>query len=168
MNETTLTVCGNVVADPRHVVTGDGLPITSFRLASTARRFDRARGEWLDGETTFVGVSCFRSAAVHAADSLRKGERVLVHGRLRVRPWQNEERSGTSVEIEALALGHDLAFGRSSFVRASRAGGGPAAADPSGAAGPERWAGERDAEADGAHDALAAAAAPLVATAGVS
>ena len=165
MNETTLTVCGNVVADPRHVVTGDGLPITSFRLASTARRFDRARGEWLNGETTFVGVSCFRAAAVHAAESLRKGERVLVHGRLRVRPWQSEERSGTSAEIEALALGHDLAFGRSSFVRASRAGGGTSAADPAGAAAVESAVGEHAPPVD---YTLAAAAGPLAATAGMS
>lgn len=121
MNESTLTVCGNVVADPRHVVTDDGLPITSFRLASTVRRFDKSERRWVDAETTFLTVTCFRGMAVNVADSVRKGERVVAHGRLRVRPWQADGgRSGTAVELDAYAVGHDLACGRTQFQRVVR------------------------------------------------
>lgn len=120
MNESTLTICGNVVAEPRHIVTDDGLPITSFRIASTVRRFDRGERQWVDGETAFLTVTCFRGMAVNVADSIKKGEKVMVHGRLRVRQWQNDGKSGTSVELDAYAVGHDLSWGRSRFQRVVR------------------------------------------------
>ena len=115
----TITLIGFVVTAPRHLVTGEGLPITSFRLASTQRRHDRRTGEWLDGETNWYTVTGFRQLALHTAASVAKGDRVIVTGRLRIRDWSSGERSGTTVEIEADSLGHDLSWGTSVFTRAT-------------------------------------------------
>ena len=102
-----ITVAGLVATTPRHLVTQDGLPITSFRLAASHRKFDRALNT----------VTAFRQLAINAAGSVSKGERLLVTGKLRVRDWDNGDRVGTSVEIEADALGHDLCWGNSVFTR---------------------------------------------------
>ncbi|MEY4000713.1 MAG: hypothetical protein RLZZ626_1068, partial [Actinomycetota bacterium] len=113
----TYTVSGLVATTPRHLVTQDGLPITSFRLASSVRKFDRSQNKWVDGETNWFTITSFRQMAVNAASSINKGERIVVSGKLRIRDWDNGERSGTSVEIEAGALGHDLTWGTASFTR---------------------------------------------------
>lgn len=112
-----ITVAGLVATTPRHLVTQDGLPITSFRMAASHRRFDRAANKWVDGETNWFTVTSFRQLAINAAGSISKGERVLVTGKLRVRDWDNGERAGTSVEVEAEALGHDLSWGTATFTR---------------------------------------------------
>ena len=112
-----ITVTGLVATTPRHLVTQDGLPITSFRMAASHRRFDRTANKWIDGETNWFTVTAFRQFAINAAGSISKGERVLVTGKLRVRDWDNGERAGTSVEIEAEALGHDLTWGTATFTR---------------------------------------------------
>ena len=113
----TVTVTGLVATTPRHLVTQEGLPITSFRLASSHRRFDKDQGRWVEVDTNWFTVTAFRQLAVNAAQSVTKGERIVVHGRLRVRDWDDGERSGTSIEIEADALGHDLAWGTATFNR---------------------------------------------------
>ena len=113
----TIFLTGIVATSPRHITTGEGLAITSFRLASSQRRFDRALEKWVDGDTNWFTVSSFRMLATHAAQSIVKGDRVVVTGRLRVRDWENTDRSGTNVEIEADALGHDLTWGTSVFTR---------------------------------------------------
>ena len=110
-------VTGLVATTPRHLTTSEGLAITSFRLASSVRRFDRASNRWVDGDTNWYTVSTFRSLAQNSAESLQKGDRVLVNGRLRIRDWENTDRSGTTVEIEADSLGHDLTYGTASYVR---------------------------------------------------
>jgi single-strand DNA-binding protein len=112
-----LTITGLVATPPRHIVTSEGLPITSFRLASTQRRFDRSQEKWIDGDTNWYTITTFRQLAMHAASSIEKGQRVVLSGRLRIRDWENGERSGTTVDIEADALGHDLAWGTSAFTR---------------------------------------------------
>ncbi|MFE5671883.1 single-stranded DNA-binding protein [Agromyces sp. NPDC056523] len=114
-----ITVTGAVGSDPRHTVTPAGLPITNFRLASTRRYFDRATGQWTDGETNWYTVSTFRQLAVNAAESLRKGQRVVVHGRVRVRKWQTAEKSGLAIELEADSVGHDLAWGTSEYTKST-------------------------------------------------
>ena len=96
-----------------------GLPITSFRMATTSRRFDRAEEQWVDGETNWYTVTAFRGLAQNIAASIEKGQRVLVIGRLRVRDWEHGERTGTIVEIEADAIGHNLAWGSAVFTRSS-------------------------------------------------
>ncbi|MFM6963409.1 MAG: single-stranded DNA-binding protein [Micrococcales bacterium] len=112
-----ITVTGLVATTPRHLVTQDGLPITSFRLAAAHRRFDRKENKWVDGETNWFTITAFRQLAINAAGSIAKGERVLVSGKLRVRDWDNGERAGTSVEVEADSLGHDITWGTSVFTR---------------------------------------------------
>jgi single-strand DNA-binding protein len=112
-----VTVVGLVATTPRHLVTQDGLPITSFRLASSHRKFDRKENKWIDGETNWFTVTAFRQLAINSAGSVAKGDRVLVTGKLRVRDWDNGERAGTSVEIEADNLGHDMSWGSSVFTR---------------------------------------------------
>jgi single-strand DNA-binding protein len=112
-----ITVSGLVATTPRHLITQDGLPITSFRLAASSRRFDREAGKWVDGETNWYTVTGFRQLAINLATSVSKGERIMVAGRLRVRDWDNGERAGTSVEIEAEHLGHDLLWGTAAFTR---------------------------------------------------
>lgn len=112
-----LTVSGLVATTPRHLVTADGLAITSFRLASSNRRYDRTAGKWVDGETNWYTITAFRQLGINVAGSVNKGDRILVQGVLRVRDWDNGERAGTSVEIEAEAVGHDLTWGSSVFTR---------------------------------------------------
>ncbi|WP_448810251.1 single-stranded DNA-binding protein [Agromyces bauzanensis] len=113
----SITVTGVVGSDPRLHVTTQGLAITSFRLASTRRYFDRAKGSWEDGETNWYTVSAFRQLAQNTAASITKGERVVVHGRLRLRAWENGEKSGTAIEIEADAIGHDLTWGTTELTK---------------------------------------------------
>lgn len=112
-----ISVTGLIATSPRHLVTQEGLPITSFRLASAQRRFDKSQNKWIDADTNWFTVSVFRQLAINAAQSLAKGDRVVLHGRLRVRDWDNGERSGTTVEIEADSLGQDLNWGVSQFTR---------------------------------------------------
>lgn len=113
----SITISGFVATPPRHVVTETGLKITSFRLASNQRRFDRQKNQWVDGETNWYTVSTFRQLAENTATSVKKGERVIVTGRVRIRDWTGEQKSGTTIEVEADALGHDLTWGVSTFAR---------------------------------------------------
>lgn len=111
------TTTGLVATTPRHIVTQDGLPITSFRLATSNRKFDRNLNRWIDGDTNWFTITCFGKFAVNVAQSVSKGERVIVTGVLRVRDWDNGERSGSVAEIEATSIGHDLSWGESVFTR---------------------------------------------------
>jgi single-strand DNA-binding protein len=86
-------------------------------LASSHRKFDRNQNKWIDGETNWFTVTTFRQLAINSAGSVAKGDRVIVTGKLRVRDWDNGERAGTSVEIEADGLGHDMTWGSSVFTR---------------------------------------------------
>lgn len=148
-NQNTISVVGTVATEPRMITAPSGVAFCTFRLASGERRFDRAQQRWVDGDTNWFGVNVFRSLAEHATESLHKGERVVVSGRLRVRPWEQGERSGTSVEIEADALGHDLRWGVSRFER--RATNETVAAGTGNAEGAEPGAGSvAESTADGA------------------
>ena len=112
-----ITVTGLVATAPRHILTSEGLSITNFRLASTQRRFDRSQERWIDGETNWYTITSFRQLALNSSLSIEKGQRVLVTGRLKIREWDNGERVGTTIEIEADAIGHDLSWGNSTFTR---------------------------------------------------
>jgi single-strand DNA-binding protein len=113
----SITLTGLVATAPRHIVTSEGLPITSFRLASTQRRFDRSAQRWIDGDTNWYTITTFRQLAINGAGSISKGDRIVVAGRLRIREWENGERTGTTIDVEADAVGHDLAWGTSTFSR---------------------------------------------------
>ncbi len=113
----TITLTGLVATTPRHIVTSDGLPITSFRLASTTRRFDRTENRWIDGDTNWYTITAFRQLAVNASRSISKGQRIILTGSLRIREWESDERTGTNIEVEAESIGHDLAWGTAAFSR---------------------------------------------------
>lgn len=113
----TISLTGIVATEPRHIVTGEGLAITNFRLASTQRRFDKAHERWVDAETNWYTVTSFRQLAINVSGSLKKGERVVVTGRVRIREWDNGERKGMTIDVEADAIGHDLAWGTTAFTR---------------------------------------------------
>lgn len=115
-----ITVRGYVATEVRLTLAQSGLPITGFRMCSTERRFDRETGAWVDGHTNWYSVSMFRQLATNAGASIKKGDRVIVSGRLKVRPWINADgRTGTSVEIDADTAGHDLMWGTANFRRTS-------------------------------------------------
>lgn len=129
----TITLTGLVATPPRHIVTSEGLPITSFRLASAQRRYDRSQERWIDGDTNWYTITSFRQLAINASGSIAKGDRVVVTGRLRIRDWENGEKAGTNIEVEAEAIGHDLMWGTSTFSRTVVASSAPApqpAAEP--------------------------------------
>ena len=135
MHEPTITVIGNVAVVPTLRTLASGTAVAGFRIANTPRRQDRGTGEWSDGETSWFGVTCWRSLAQHCAESLRKGDRVVVTGRLVTRSWRSEtgeERTG--LEIDAVAVGYDLTRTAAVPVRsvapvvAPESAGGPASA----------------------------------------
>ncbi len=113
----TITITGNVATEPEKRETTAGVAVTSFRLASKQRRFDRNTGTWVDGATNWYSVSVFRRLGEHAYLSLRRGDRIVVTGRLRLREWEAGGKRGWSAEIEADALGHDLLWGTTIFTR---------------------------------------------------
>jgi single-strand DNA-binding protein len=86
-------------------------------MASSYKKFDRTKKEWVDAETNWYTITSFKTLATNTASSISKGDRIVVSGTLRVRDWDNGTNSGTSVEIEADTIGHDLSWGTSSFVR---------------------------------------------------
>lgn len=159
MFETQVTVVGNLVADPRLTSTPNGQPVASFRLASTPRRFDRAAGEWRDGATLFVNVTCWRGLAENVATSLKKGQAAIVIGRLSVRPYESKEgEKRQSVDIDAMAAGPDLSRVVTVVKRAER-GVVPSSVDPwtTDAAGSAPAADREDAVlVDGARDEVGA------------
>lgn len=116
----TLTIVGKVATDPTQSRTAGGIPVTNFRLASTHRRFDNVTQTWVDAGTNWYSVAAFRQLGEHARASLRTGDSVIVTGRLKIRNWESGEKHGTSVDIDAEAIGHDLRWGITTYLRSSR------------------------------------------------
>ncbi|EFL32220.1 single-strand binding protein [Streptomyces viridochromogenes DSM 40736] len=119
MNETMVCAVGRVATQPvyREVASG---PSARFRLAATARYWDREKNVWTDGHTNFFTVWANRQLATNAAASLTVGEPVIVQGRLKVRTDVREGQNWTSADIDAVAIGHDLAWGTSAFRRGGK------------------------------------------------
>lgn len=116
----TVTIVGNVATDPTQGRTTSGVPVTNFRLASTHRRFDDATQTWVDVMTNWYSVAAFRQLGEHAKVSLRSGDSVIVTGRMKIRAWENNGKQGTSVDIDADAIGHDLRWGTTAYRRSAR------------------------------------------------
>ncbi len=122
MNESYVTVIGNLTADPVLRTTKNGKPFATFRRASTPRRWDGREQAYVDGGTNFVSVVTFNALAANVVASLAKGQPAIVYGRLRVNTWSTAEgKNSTSVEIDAYHVGHDLTRGQSHFTKAARA-----------------------------------------------
>jgi single-strand DNA-binding protein len=144
INEAQVFLAGYVAREPKFRLTRTGVSVTTLRVGFTPRRVDRETGEWSDGTSSFVTVICWRGLADNVATCVRKGEPVLVKGRLQVRPYDKDGVSRLAVEIEASSVGHDLTRGVANFRRALRptgetalgfqSAGGPD--DPPGAADP--------------------------------
>ncbi len=123
--ETVITVVGNLVDDPELRFTPSGAPVANFRIASTPRSFDRQTNEWKDGEALFLSCSIWRQAAENVAESLQKGMRVIVQGRLKQRSYETREgERRTVVELEVEEVGPSLKYATAQVNRANRGGGG--------------------------------------------
>lgn len=123
--DTVITVVGNLTADPELRFTNSGVPVASFTVASTPRTFDRQSGEWKDGEALFLRCSIWRDAAENVAESLEKGSRVVVQGRLKQRSYQDREGNNrTSIELDVDEIGPSLRYATAKPVKVQRGGGG--------------------------------------------
>lgn len=121
--DTPITVVGNLVADPELRFTPTGLAVANFRIASTPRVYNRESGQWEDGEALFLTCNVWREAAENVAESLTKGMRVIVNGRLKQRSYQNREGENRTVfEVEADEVGPSLKYASASVNRNSRDG----------------------------------------------
>jgi single-strand DNA-binding protein len=124
--ETTITVVGNLTADPELRFTPSGHPVANFTVASQPRTFDRQSGEWKDGETLYLNCSIWRNAAENVAESLTKGTRVVVQGRLRSRSYETREGERRTVfEVDVEEVGPSLRYATAKVTRRSSEGGSP-------------------------------------------
>lgn len=122
--ETVITVIGNLTADPELRFTASGAAVANFTVASTPRNFDRQSGEWKDGETLFLNCSIWRDAAEHVTESLVKGTRVIVQGRLKQRSYETREgEKRTVVELDVEEVGPSLKYATAKVNRIQRGGG---------------------------------------------
>lgn len=123
--ETTITVIGNLTADPELRYTSSGIPVCSFRVASTPRVRNRQTGEWSDGDPLFLGCELWREAAENAGESLKKGMRVIVQGNLTQRSYQTQSGEQRTVfELKNCEVGPSLFRARAQVTRNERGGGG--------------------------------------------
>jgi single-strand DNA-binding protein len=123
--ETVITVVGNLVDDPELRFTPSGAAVANFRIASTPRTFDRQTNEWKDGEALFLSCSVWRQAAENVAESLQRGMRVVVQGRLKSRSYEDREgQKRTVFEIEVEEVGPSLKYATAKVSRTTRQGGG--------------------------------------------
>lgn len=116
MNDTIVTVVGNVVDSPRRATVGTGV-VTNFRMASTARRYDAARQEFVDAGTLWVDVECWSTLSGNVSASVSKGDPVIVHGALTTHEWESDNGPRSKPRIKAFAVGPNLQKGRSLFTR---------------------------------------------------
>ena len=120
MNDIITTVIGNAVTDVSLRVTSTGASVASFRIASNSRRFDKSTSSWIDQEPSYLSITAWSQLAENVALSVHKGQGLVVTGKLKVRQWQDADKSGTNVEIDAIAIGHDLNRGTSEFTKVKR------------------------------------------------
>jgi len=123
--DTTITVVGNLTADPELRFTPSGAAVANFTVASTPRIYDRQSGEWKDGEALFLRCNIWREAAENVAESLTRGSRVIVTGRLKQRSFETREGEKRTVfEVEVDEIGPSLRYATAKVNKASRSGGG--------------------------------------------
>ena len=128
--ETTITLVGNLTADPELRFTPSGAAVANFTVASTPRTFDRNTNEWRDGEAMFLNCAVWRQAAENVAESLQKGMRVVVQGRLKSRSYETREGEKRTVfEIDVDEIGPALRYATARVTRNSGGGGGGRSSD---------------------------------------
>ena len=122
-NETITTIVGNLTADPELRFTPNGVAVANFTVASTPRTFDRQSGQWRDGDALFMRCAIWRDAAEHVAESLTRGNRVVVQGRLRQRSFETRDGDKrTVVELDVDEIGPSLRYATAKVTKAHRAG----------------------------------------------
>ncbi|GGO63488.1 single-stranded DNA-binding protein [Microbacterium nanhaiense] len=132
--ETVITVVGNLTADPELRYTQSGVPVANFTIASTPRTFDRASGEWKDGDALFLRASVWREFAEHVAGSLTKGMRVIAQGNLRQRNYETREgERRSSIELDVQEIGPSLRYATAQVTRSAAPAGGFGGGRPGGA-----------------------------------
>lgn len=137
MNETPLTVVGNLTADPDVRFTASGAAVANFTVASTPRKFDKATGQWQEQEALFLRCSCWRQLAENVSESLTRGQRVVVQGRLRQRSYENRDgEKRTVVELEVDDVGPSLRWATAEVRKADRSG----PSTPAAPSGSDPWA----------------------------
>lgn len=132
MNETPVTVVGNLTADPDVRFTTSGAAVANFTVASTPRKFDKATGQWQEQEALFLRCSCWRQMAENVSESLTRGQRVVVQGRLRQRSFEDRNGEKRSVmELEVDDIGPSLRWATAEVRKVDRSGpAAPPADDP--------------------------------------
>jgi len=121
MSDTILHIIGHVGTDVDHRRVGAGTDLSTFRLASTPRRWDKTKRQYVDGATNWLTVQCWRDLALHVRDSLRRGDPVVVVGRLKTEEWTSKDDVRQSrFVLDATTVGHDLSRGVSEFRKHSR------------------------------------------------
>jgi single-strand DNA-binding protein len=147
--ETTITVIGNLVDDPELRFTPSGAPVANFRIASTPRTFDRQSNEWKDGDTLFLSCAVWRQAAENVAESLQRGMRVIVQGRLKSRQYETREGEKRTVfEIDVEEVGPSLRSASAKVTKTTRSGGGGGYSGGGGGAGYSGGGGQQSAPAN--------------------
>ena len=120
-NDTTITVIGNLTADPELRFTQSGVAVANFTIASTPRTFDKRRNEWVDGEALFLRSTIWRDAAENVAESLEKGSRVVAQGRLVQRAFTDREGNNrTSIELDVDEIGPSLRYATARVTKVDR------------------------------------------------
>lgn len=123
-NDTTITIVGNLVADPEIRFTPNGAAVTNLTIASTPRTYDRATGEWKEGATLFLRASAWKDHAENIANSLKKGMRVIAQGNLKARTYETKEgQQRTAYELELLEIGPSLRYATAQVTRNQQGGG---------------------------------------------
>jgi len=140
MNEPVITVVGNLVADPEPRFSQAGKSWVTFRVASTPRVRDRQSGEYVDGEALWLGCRAFGDLADHITQSLSKGTRVIVQGRLSQRSYtDNQGTERTSLDLDVDAIGPELRFATATVQRAQRGGSGASSTPPASVGSSDGW-----------------------------
>lgn len=138
--DTVITVIGNLTADPELRFTPSGAAVANFTVASTPRTFDRQSGEWKDGDALFLRCNIWRQAAENVAETLTRGARVIVSGRLKQRSYETREgEKRTVVELEVDEVGPSLRYATAKVNKVTRSGGGTGNGAGSGSAGEDQW-----------------------------
>jgi single-strand DNA-binding protein len=158
--DTIITVVGNLVDDPELRFTPSGAAVANFRIASTPRTFDRQTNEWKDGEALFLSCAVWRQAAENVAESLTRGMKVMVQGRLKQRSYETREGEKRTVyELEVDEVGPCLTWATAKVTRASRSGGGGGGGySGGGAQGAQGGGGQSRPQSGGGDDPWATAA----------
>jgi len=150
--DTSITLCGTLVADPELRYTPTGQAVANFRVASTPRFLDKATNEWKDGDSLFLTCNVWRQAAENVAESLQRGMRVIVTGRLKQRSYEKDGTKRTVLEIEVDDVGPSLRNASAKVTKSNRSGGGTPGNGQAASRVADPWAQPGDGDRVGARD----------------